>query len=107
MINKMEQSNKKVQCCVCLEQENFLGCVNCNTCKDGIICIECVEGITDRDFLLKCPCCRTPINHYNVNTIMSMFLDDLTRKITTNSLYNRVYQHYRLTETYELYECCY
>ena len=107
MINSMDFSNKKVNCCVCYEEENFLGCINCYTCKDGILCIDCVESITDRDFILKCPCCRSDINHYNVNTIMSMFLDDLTHKPITKSLYKRLYNNYRLTDTYELYQCCY
>jgi len=97
----------QVQCCVCLEQENYLGCVHCHTCVDGVVCIECVEGITDTSFLLKCPCCRSQINHYNMNTIMSMFYTELTRKPITNNLYERLYQNYRLTEEFELYDCCF
>ena len=102
----MNTSNQ-VECCVCYEKENFLGCINCYTCSDGIICIECVESMTNTDLKLKCPCCRSDINHYNINTIFSRFLDDLTRKTIVNPLYERLYNHYKLTETYELYQWCY
>ena len=101
----MNTSNE-VECCVCYEKENFLGCINCYTCRDGIICIECVEAM-NADFDLKCPCCRSDINHYNIHAIVSEFLHNLTLNPIANPLYERLYNNYKHTETYELYQCCY
>ena len=95
-------------CCVCMEEESFGAMVQCATCVDGVVCINCVEEMNPHtNKQLNCPCCRSQINHYNLNTIVSLFVEDLARKPITNNLYERLYQHYKTTDTYELMSCSY
>ena len=49
---------KKKSCCVCYEKKNkYVKCTN-TSCKDGIICLECLGKFKNINQLAQCQICR-------------------------------------------------
>ena len=45
-------------CCVCLNKENQMHMYSCKTCKEGIVCDNCIDNDVDDDINYLCPICK-------------------------------------------------
>ena len=70
-----------VTCCICYEEEDKLGCITCDRCKEGIICLDCTEKIDDNEFpIFFCPVCRSIMISYTLYNIVFWEFDEVRYK---------------------------
>ena len=67
-----ECQNKYSQCCICQEYDRKLSMTYCDFCKDGFLCIGCLEKLEDHNnpFNLTCPCCRSLLISHSLREII-------------------------------------
>tara|TARA_B110000208_G_scaffold181920_1_gene233123 strand:- start:599 stop:898 length:300 start_codon:yes stop_codon:yes gene_type:complete len=58
------------KCCICLEYENKGACMQCNFCRDGIICVTCMMGFENATDIVRCPVCRSILISYSIRKIV-------------------------------------
>jgi len=58
-------------CCICLNKENQMNMYSCKTCKEGIVCDNCIDNDVDDDLNNLCPICKvSPIySNYKKNQL--------------------------------------
>lgn len=72
----MTEEMEHISCCVCYEEDKIFSCITCDRCKDGIICIECIEEIQatsdsySDDMKSYCPVCRSLLISYSLHTMV-------------------------------------
>jgi len=58
------------KCCICLEYENKYACIQCNFCRDGIICCECMTEFENETDIDRCPVCRSILISNSIKKII-------------------------------------
>ena len=89
----MTEEMEHISCCVCYEEDKIISCITCDRCKDGIICIECIEEIhatLDYDPISYCPVCRSLLISYTLHTmVINEWFYAMKHPIENNSLIQR------------------
>lgn len=65
----------EIKCCICLRKGYELDMYSCKTCKEGILCPDCIENdeyeLVDDNYNQLCPICKTSklFSNYEKNKI--------------------------------------
>ena len=105
----MTEGMEHATCCVCFELENKIGCITCDRCKDGVLCLDCYETIDANtpDLIINCPVCRSILISHTIMRIVEYGLANkhgwkertslIDRWLNQSPLYNKVYPGFEYT----------
>ena len=96
-------------CCVCFELENKIGCISCDRCNDGVLCLECYIVIEENapDLITNCPVCRSIFISHTIMRIVEYGLANkygwkertslIDRWLNQSPIYNLAYPGFEYT----------
>ena len=105
----MTEGMEHATCCVCFELENKIGCITCDRCKDGVLCLDCYETIDANTpgLIINCPVCRSILISHTIMRIVEYGLANkygweertslIDRWLNQSPLYNKAYPGFEYT----------
>ena len=105
----MTEGMEHATCCVCFELGNKLGCITCDRCNDGVLCLDCYEIIDDNSssLIINCPVCRSIFISNTIARIVEFGLANkhgweertslIDRWLNQSPVYNQAYPGFEYT----------